>query len=101
MPKRERAMFMAPPIKALGSRATAVSLGGQPRRESGPLEDSDDGVVSYRSAHLAGALSENVIVAGQRAGDAEAIFEIRRISIQDIGQIDRRGLVCEEAEMET
>ncbi|MGF6441842.1 hypothetical protein [Paraburkholderia youngii] len=33
-------------------------------RESGRLEDSDDGVVPYRSAHLAGALSEKAIIAG-------------------------------------
>ncbi|MBB5444857.1 pimeloyl-ACP methyl ester carboxylesterase [Paraburkholderia sp. WSM4177] len=50
------------------------------RRENGPLEDSDDGVVPYRSAHLVGALSEKVIVAGHGVQETpRAILEIRRI----------------------
>ncbi|MBC8747630.1 alpha/beta hydrolase [Paraburkholderia sp. WC7.3b] len=62
------------------------------RRESGPLEDSDDGVVPYRSAHLAAAVSEKVIVAGHSVQQTpQAILEIRRILHEDIAQIDERG----------
>ncbi|MGF6266635.1 hypothetical protein [Paraburkholderia youngii] len=66
--------------------------------ESGPLEDSDDGVVPYRSAHLAGALSERAIIAGHSVQQTpRAILKIRRILHEDIEQIDQRGRVCEEA----
>ncbi|RZF29724.1 alpha/beta hydrolase [Paraburkholderia sp. UYCP14C] len=68
------------------------------RRADGPLEDSNDGVVPYRSAHLAGALSETMIVAGHSVQETpQAILEIRRILLEDIAQIDRRGAVCTEA----
>ncbi|MCP3716642.1 triacylglycerol lipase [Paraburkholderia sp. CNPSo 3281] len=62
------------------------------RRETGPLEDSDDGVVPYRSAHLDGALSEKVIVSGHSVQETpEAIFEIRRILHEDIDVFDNQG----------
>ncbi|MEX3945447.1 esterase/lipase family protein [Paraburkholderia sp. BR10937] len=62
------------------------------RRETGPLEDSDDGVVPYRSAHLDGALSEKVIVSGHSVQETpEAIFEIRRILHEDIEVFDNQG----------
>ncbi|WP_321935925.1 alpha/beta fold hydrolase [Paraburkholderia sp. J8-2] len=62
------------------------------RRETGPLEDSDDGVVPYRSAHLDGALSEKVIVSGHSVQETpEAIFEIRRILHEDIEVFDNDG----------
>ncbi|SMG53959.1 esterase/lipase family protein [Paraburkholderia susongensis] len=68
------------------------------RRENGPLEDSNDGVVPYRSAHLAGALSEKVIVAGHSVQETpQAILEIRRILHEDIEQIDQSGEICGEA----
>ncbi|MEX3897553.1 hypothetical protein [Paraburkholderia sp. BR10954] len=61
-------------------------------RESGPREDSDDGVVPYRSAHLAGALSEKAIIAGHSVQQTpRPILEIRRILREDIEQIDQRG----------
>jgi hypothetical protein len=45
-----------------------------------PLEDSDDGLVPLRSAHLPGALSEKVIESGHSEQEtAPAILEIRRI----------------------
>jgi len=69
------------------------------RRANGPLEDSNDGVVPYRSAHLAGALSEKVIVAGHSVQQTpEAILEIRRILHEDIASIDARGELCSEAQ---
>jgi hypothetical protein len=46
----------------------------------GPLEDSSDGVVKYRSAHIAGVESEKVVHSGHSAqGQPETIEEIRRI----------------------
>jgi len=45
-----------------------------------PLEDSDDGVVPYRSAHLPGAASEKVIESWHSVQETpEAILELRRI----------------------
>ena len=53
-----------------------------------PLEDSDDGLVPYRSAHLPGALSEKVIVSGHTVQEsAPAILEIRRILHRDIEEL--------------
>src|SRR5262249_11794527 len=47
---------------------------------SGALGDSGDGVVSYRSAHLAEAESELIVRSGHSVqGNPEAIEEIRRI----------------------
>ncbi|MBJ6978799.1 alpha/beta fold hydrolase [Luteimonas sp. MC1782] len=52
-----------------------------------PLEQSDDGLVPYRSAHLPGALSEKVITSGHSVQEtAAAILEIRRILHRDIGE---------------
>lgn len=52
-----------------------------------PLEDSNDGLVPYRSAHLPGALSEKVITSGHSVQEtAPAILEIRRILHRDIGE---------------
>ncbi|CAB3792792.1 hypothetical protein LMG28614_03577 [Paraburkholderia ultramafica] len=60
------------------------------RRATGPLEDSDDGAVPYRSAHIAGAVSEKVIVSGHSVQETpQAILEIRRILHQDIADVDR------------
>lgn len=56
----------------------------------GPLEDSDDGLVTYPSAHLAGAASERVIVSGHSVQEsAPAILEVRRILLEDLE--DERG----------
>lgn len=62
------------------------------RRETGPLEDSNDGVVPYRSAHLTGAVSEKVIVSGHSVQETpQAILEIRRILHEDIEEKARSG----------
>jgi len=51
------------------------------------LEQSDDGLVPYWSAHLDGAASEKVIVAGHRVQEsAAAIIEVRRILQQHIAE---------------
>ncbi len=52
-----------------------------------PLEESDDGLVPYRSAHLPGAVSEKVITSGHSVQEtAQAIIELRRILHQDLSQ---------------
>jgi pimeloyl-ACP methyl ester carboxylesterase len=49
------------------------------------LEQSDDGVVPYHSAHLAGAQSEKVIVSGHSVQEtAAAVLEVRRILHEDV-----------------
>ncbi len=51
----------------------------------GPLEETDDGLVPYRSSHLAGAVSEKVIVSGHSVQEtAASILEIRRILHEDL-----------------
>ena len=56
-----------------------------------PLEQSDDGLVPYRSAHLPEALSEEVITSGHSVQQtALAILEIRRILQLDLDQRQRR-----------
>ena len=50
------------------------------RNPAVPLADADDGLVPYRSAHLAGAESELVITSGHSVQETpQAILEIRRI----------------------
>lgn len=51
----------------------------------GKLEDSDDGLVPYQSAHLPEAVSETVIVSGHSVQEtAAAILEIKRILFDDL-----------------
>ena len=51
------------------------------------LEQSSDGLVPYRSAHLEGAASETLIVSGHSVQEtAPAIIELRRILHEDIAQ---------------
>lgn len=51
----------------------------------GPLDTSNDGLVPYPSAHLAGAVSEKVIVSGHSVQEtAPAILELRRILHEDL-----------------
>ncbi|VVD75776.1 lipoprotein [Pandoraea capi] len=59
------------------------------RSAQGPLEASSDGVVPYTSAHLAGAESERVIVAGHSVQETpQAILEIRRILHEDVDELE-------------
>ena len=56
-----------------------------------PLEDSDDGLVPYRSAHLPGAESEKVIISGHSVQQsAAAVLEIQRILKGDMIQGKKR-----------
>ncbi|MCK9515800.1 MAG: alpha/beta fold hydrolase [Ottowia sp.] len=51
----------------------------------GELADSDDGLVPYCSAHLAGAASEKIIVSGHSVQETPAaVAELRRILREDI-----------------
>ena len=51
----------------------------------GPVEEGDDGVVAYRSAHIDEAVSEKVIRWGHSCQDQpEAIEEIRRILMEHL-----------------
>ena len=55
------------------------------RSADGPLQESNDGLVPYRSAHLPGAVSEKVIVSGHSVQEtAPAILEVRRILHEDL-----------------
>jgi len=57
------------------------------RQANGPLAESDDGLVPYRSAHLDGAKSEKIIVSGHSVQEtAASIVEIRRILREDISK---------------
>jgi hypothetical protein len=49
-------------------------------KSGGPVEDGGDGVVAYRSAHLAGVESELVVESGHSLQDhPETVEEVRRI----------------------
>jgi hypothetical protein len=53
----------------------------------GPTEEGDDGVVTYRSAHLDGVASERVVRSGHSVqGHPEAIEEIRRILLEHLAE---------------
>lgn len=57
------------------------------RQANGPLAESDDGLVPYRSAHLDGAKSEKIIVSGHSVQEtAASVVEIRRILRKDISK---------------
>ena len=61
-----------------------------PTLQDGPLEDRNDGVVEYKSAHLEGVESELVIEhqGHSTQGNPLAVREVRRILIE---QLDRPG----------
>jgi hypothetical protein len=49
-------------------------------KQNGPIQDGDDGVVQYKSAHLADAESELVVHSDHSCqGDPHTIEEVRRI----------------------
>ncbi|AWH16741.1 hypothetical protein C1922_05130 [Stenotrophomonas sp. ZAC14D2_NAIMI4_7] len=58
------------------------------RKPELPLQQSDDGLVPYWSAHLPGALSEKVIISGHSVQETpQAVLEVRRILHQDIDEV--------------
>ena len=62
------------------------------RPHSGPLEEGDDGIVKYTSAHIDGAETEFIVPHGHSCqGTPEAIGELRRILLEHAG-VDRAEL---------
>jgi pimeloyl-ACP methyl ester carboxylesterase len=58
------------------------------RKAEVPLEQSDDGLVPYWSAHLPGAVSEKVIISGHSVQETpQAVLEIRRILREDLEEV--------------
>ena len=52
---------------------------------AGPVEEGDDGVVKYRSAHLDGVVSEKVVRSGHSTqSHPETIEEVRRITSYNV-----------------
>jgi hypothetical protein len=71
------ALSLAPSVQAHSIIAVANS--------EDPVEDWDDGVVTYQSAHLEGVASELIVPSGHSAQDnPAAIEEIRRILIENL-----------------
>lgn len=57
------------------------------KNAEGPLVQTDDGLVPYPSAHLAGAVSEKVIVSDHSVQEtAASILELRRILHLDLAE---------------
>jgi hypothetical protein len=57
-----------------------------PVKGNGPVEDGNDGVVEYKSAHIDGVESELVVRSGHSTqGTPETIEEVRRILYEHAG----------------
>jgi len=68
------------------------------RRPEIPLEQSDDGLVPYWSAHLPGAVSEKVVVSGHSVQETpQAVLEVRRILRQDVQEVGARPRDADDA----
>jgi len=63
---------------------------------SGPIEEGDDGVVKYRSAHLDGVASEKVVRSSHSTqGRPETIEEVRRILLLHAQEWCGHEVACE------
>ena len=61
------------------------------RRPGVPMQQGDDGLVPYWSAHLDGALSEDVIISGHSVQETpQAVLEVRRILREDVDAVGAR-----------
>jgi pimeloyl-ACP methyl ester carboxylesterase len=78
-----------PFIKTLASLPIAPGVHAHsiiPVQGSGPVEDGNDGVVEYKSAHIDGVESELVVRSGHSTqGTPETIEEVRRILYEHAG----------------
>jgi len=90
-------MFPGNPVLA-AVRAIPVAPGIHahsiiPTLQDGPLEDRDDGVVKYKSAHIDGVESELVIEHSGHStqGNPLTVQEVRRILIEQLGRPWRSG----------
>ena len=76
-------------IKALSSLPIAPGVRAHsiiPVKGSGPVDDGDDGVVKYKSAHIDGVESELVVRSGHSTqSKSETIEEVRRILYEHAG----------------
>jgi pimeloyl-ACP methyl ester carboxylesterase len=64
---------------------------------SGPVEEGDDGVVKYTSAHLDGVVSEKVVRSGHSTqSHPETIEEVRRILLLHAADFCGRTVPCED-----
>jgi hypothetical protein len=76
-------------IKALSSLPIAPGVHAHsiiPVRGSGPVDDGDDGVVKYKSAHIDSVESELVVHSGHSTqAKSETIEEVRRILYEHAG----------------
>ena len=60
----------------------------------GPIETGDDGVVTYKSAHIDGVASELVVRSGHSVqGDPRTVAEVRRILLLHLAQACPQGCV--------
>ncbi|WP_312237170.1 alpha/beta fold hydrolase [Stenotrophomonas sp.] len=81
-----------PFVKAAGALPIAPGLKYHSiiaqRKPDVPLQQSDDGLVPYWSAHLDGAVSEKVIISGHSVQETpQAVLEIRRILREDLKEV--------------
>jgi pimeloyl-ACP methyl ester carboxylesterase len=63
-------------------------------RGDGPIETGDDGVVTYKSAHIDGVASELVVRSGHSVqGNPRTVAEVRRILLLHLAQACPQGCV--------
>jgi pimeloyl-ACP methyl ester carboxylesterase len=78
-----------PGLKALATLPIAPGVHAHsiiPVKGTGPVEDGNDGVVEYKSAHIDGVESELVVRSGHSTqGTPETIEEVRRILYEHAG----------------
>ncbi len=78
-----------PFLKSLAAMPIAAGVHAHsiiPVKGTGPIEDGDDGVVEYKSAHIDGVESELVVRSGHSTqGRPETIEEVRRILYEHAG----------------
>jgi len=78
-----------PGLKALAALPIAPGVHAHsiiPGKAPAPVEDGNDGVVEYKSAHIDGVESELVVRFGHSTqGTSETIEEVRRILYEHAG----------------
>lgn len=88
----------SPLVKALAPIPLAPGVSGHSiiavQQDEGPLEEGNDGVVAYRSAHLEGMESEFIVRSGHSCqSNTHTIQEVRRILLVHAAELcETRGL---------
>ncbi len=73
-----------------------------PVKGTGPIEDGNDGVVAYKSAHVDWAVSEKVVRWNHSVqGQPEAIEEVRRILLLHAAEAEAAGVMPPAVQAET